>query len=123
MSASALALLFSPTPAHAQVASTTDQKISYYAEKYEVSEDKFRRTVMCESAASTTIQSLVPDEEGPNGQEDSWGIAQIHLPDHPEISKEEALDPDFSLDYMAKVFAKGEAVRKQMWGCYRALYK
>lgn len=95
-----------------------DQKIKYYADLYQVNYDHMYKTIMCESLASTTIQSMHKDPKGPNGREDSWGIAQINLPWNPEVSREEALDVDFSLNFMAKKFALGYAKR---WTCYRNL--
>lgn len=73
-------------------------------------------TIMCESKASTTVQSMYPDPKGPNGREDSWGIAQINLPYHPDVSREEATNPDFALNFMAKHFALG---KQSMWTCYK----
>ena len=40
-------------------------------------------------------------------REKSYGLAQIHLPDHPDVSYEEAINPEFSIEFMAKNFAKG----------------
>lgn len=48
----------------------------------------------------------------------SFGIAQIHLPVHPEITKEEALNPFFSIDWAAREFAAGRA---NEWTCFRQL--
>jgi len=74
------------------------------------------RTVLCESSASSTIQSRHLDPTGPNGREDSWGLAQIHLPSHPSVSREMAQDPDFALEFMAMKFAKG---KQKLWTCYK----
>ena len=52
-------------------------------------------------------------------QEQSFGLAMIHLPDHPDISKTEATDPEFALDWMAQEFAKG---REQQWTCHTLLF-
>lgn len=48
----------------------------------------------------------------------SFGLSQIHLPAHPDITKAEALDPIFSMNYMAQEFAKGKA---NLWTCAREL--
>lgn len=95
------------------------EKIRYYADLYKVDPLSMERTIKCESNASTTRQSEHLDPTGPNGREDSWGLVQIHLPSHPTITREQAIDPDFAIDFMAKHFAKGEAVRDQMWTCYK----
>lgn len=65
------------------------------------------RTLECES-------NLNPKAVGDGGT--SFGIAQIHLPAHPSISKEEALDPYFSITWAAEQFAAGNA---RMWTCWR----
>lgn len=54
-----------------------------------------------------TIQSLYPSKTGPNGREDSWGIAQIHLPDHPNITREQAQNITFSAEFLAQNLAAG----------------
>lgn len=48
----------------------------------------------------------------------SFGVAQVYLPAHPEITKAEALDPDFALDWSAREFSEGH---QNMWTCYRDL--
>lgn len=90
------------------------------AERYGINEIKFTKTLECESANLThNGQSYVVAIDGPNGREDSWGIAQIHLPSHPEITRDQALDPAFALDFAARRFAQGHA---SDWTCYRILY-
>jgi hypothetical protein len=42
-------------------------------------------------------------------REDSWGLAQIHLPSHPEITKEQAQDAKFSISWMASEIKQGRA--------------
>lgn len=54
------------------------------------------------------LQSRIPNKTGPNGREDSWGIAQIHLPDHPTITREQAKDLTFSAEFLAKNLAQGK---------------
>ena len=53
-------------------------------------------------------------------QEKSFGLSQIHLPDHPDISYEEATDPLFSIEWMVKEFSLGHA---SQWTCYTSLYE
>lgn len=48
----------------------------------------------------------------------SWGLVQIHLPKNPTITKAQALDPKFSLDFIIKEFAKGN---QEKWSCYKIL--
>lgn len=85
---------------------------------YGVNENHLLGTLMCESGLRS-IQSRIPSNIGPNGQEDSWGVAQIYLPAHPEITKEQALDADFAIRWAAKEFASGRA---KQWTCWRTLY-
>ncbi len=49
-------------------------------------------------------------------QEKSFGLAAIHLPDHPEVSKEQAVDASFAIDFLAKNLKVGKG---SMWTCYR----
>lgn len=68
--------------------------------KYAEPSDRYliERTIWCESR-NWNIQSKVMR----GGQrEDSWGIGQIHLPSHTGITKEEALDVEFTIEWMAK---------------------
>lgn len=39
-------------------------------------------------------------------REKSYGLAQIHLPDHPETTYEQATDPYYSADFIAKNWEK-----------------
>lgn len=52
-------------------------------------------------------------------QEKSFGLAMVHLPDHPTITREEATDPEFALSWMVQEFAAG---RQSQWTCWRTLY-
>lgn len=77
--------------------------------------DSFFETLRCESGFRNR-QSEIPDPRGPNGYEDSWGIAQIHLPDHPNVTRAQALDPAWAAEWAAEQFAAGNA---HLWTCYR----
>lgn len=101
------------------------EKIKYYAEKYAVNPVVMDRTVKCESQYSTSIQSKAlytkdhPEWGVKKGdQELSFGLSQIHLPAHPTIKKEQAIDPDFALDFLASNLAKGKG---NLWSCYKLL--
>lgn len=67
--------------------------------------------ISCES-------SFNPNAIGDSGK--SYGLSQIHTPSHPDITKEQALDPDFAIEYMAVQFSKGN---QWMWSCYNKLFK
>lgn len=83
--------------------------------------DRFYGTLACESEhfRDVRMQSEYKNPHGPNGREDSWGIAQIHLPDHPDVTREQAQDPSFAVPWAAEEFKEGRATR---WTCYRLLY-
>ena len=68
------------------------------------------------------IQSQVPDPHGPGGHENSWGLAQIWLDPggHPEITKAQATDPAFAIDFAGKLFATGQ---EKQFHCYTKLFK
>lgn len=92
--------------------------IQKYADQYKVSSTEMYHVLKCESGFNS-IQSRVPSIKGPNGREDSWGVAQIHLPAHPTVALEEAMDPEFAIEWTAQQFALG---KQTMWTCYRTLY-
>src|SRR3990167_5104071 len=89
---------------------SVQQLITFYATKYNVSESVMRTVVSCES-------SYKKEAIGDKGK--SFGLVQINLPSHPYVSKEQAFDPDFSLEFLAKNIAKGKG---KMWTCWRRHY-
>jgi hypothetical protein len=94
-----------------------EQEIKTAANKYGVSYEKMYKTIACESGFDTDIKSHHPGE-------DSWGLAQFHLPsrnrtaDGKVITKEMAIDPVIALDAMAYHFSQGNA---RAWTCARQL--
>lgn len=92
-----------------------NQEIEKKAKEYGVSDRIMKAVIKCESNGSTTIQSY----HKKNGKrEESYGLVQIHLPSHPNITHEQAIDPAFAIDFMANQFAQGNA---NLWSCYRML--
>ena len=87
------------------------EEVDRKALEYGGDSDRIWRVLMCESGASTTIQSYHRNKEGV--RENSWGLAQIHLTSHPHITKEQAIDPEFAIDYLAKHLTKGT----DKWSC------
>lgn len=81
--------------------STTDEVIKYIyreAEGAGIDGDAIAHTIYCESMFYN-IQSGIVN----NGvREPSYGLAQIHLPSHPNITAEQALNPYFAVDYLIK---------------------
>lgn len=90
------------------------QKVYNYAEVYKVNPKTMIKIINCENREwDTKLQSRIKNNKGQ--REDSWGLSQIHLPSHP-VSKEQATDPDFALDFMAKNLSKGKG---NMWTCFK----
>ena len=101
----------SPTPSPtATPVPTIKQIIELAAEKHGADYSKMLAVANCESG-------LKPYAIGDGG--DSIGLFQIHLPSHPSVSREEALDPHFAADWSAKKFAAGFG---NIWTCYRQIY-
>ena len=87
-----------------------DREIEEQAAKYGTSAATLKRIVKCESGYVTDIQS---NHVLKYGREQSFGLAQIHLPSHPDISYEQAIDPEFAIAYLAKHYAQGT----DKWSC------
>lgn len=84
--------------------------IEAYAVRYGIPSGALVNTIRCESGFNAKAV-------GDQGQ--SFGMAQIHLPSHPDITREQALDPFFAIDWTAQQFKEGNA---NLWTCYRNLY-
>lgn len=74
----------------------------------------------------TTVLSVVRCEsnfdkgaEHHSSKEDSYGIFQINLRAHPEITKEQALDPLWSTKFAMDQITKGHW---SIWSCYNSIY-
>lgn len=94
------------------------------AQKYHIDGSLMYKVITCEN------NTLNPDRQSElkypydvrewsvrkGEQEKSYGLAMIHLPSHPNISLQQATDPDFALDFMGKEFSSGRA---SQWACYR----
>ena len=93
--------------------------VDKYSKQYKVSGERMMRTLECENPAfDPYLQSYVKADTY-NGRELSFGVAQIHLPSHRELTIEQITDLDFAVEFMAKEFAKGNA---KIWSCYRNIY-
>ena len=88
---------------------TVEQAVKVYGDKYGVNEDLLNYIIKCESGFN--ISSV-----GDKGK--SFGLVQIHLPSHPEVTKQQALDFNFAVEFLSKNIAEGKA---DMWTCYRNL--
>lgn len=92
---------------------SVEDYVRYIAREYEINEYRFAETARCESGF-VPQQSKVINKKGQ--REDSWGIFQIHLPDHPDVSREEAMDIEFATKWSAEQFKKGYP---NLWSCYK----
>lgn len=86
-----------------------DEYVREYAPYRGVDAEEVLAVLKCES-------NLNKDAVGDNGR--SFGVAQIFLPAHPDISEEQALDPEFSIRFIVDAFAAKE---QRMWTCARIL--
>lgn len=85
------------------------------ADKYGVSAHEMAATISCESDFIVTAANPTDSDGG------SWGIAQINIGSdaHPHITKEQAFDPYFAIDFMASEFAKGNQWK---WTCWKSQF-
>lgn len=89
------------------------QEIEEQALQYGHSASYMADLIDCESMGSTTIQSnhaygFTNAKKGiyKGERERSFGLAQIHLPDHPNVTEAQATDPAFAINFMAKNLGK-----------------
>lgn len=104
---------------------TPREIVSVKSKEYGVSETIMVGIIDCESSWDTTLQSKHlysfsdPRRSIVKGErERSYGLVQIHLPDHPNVTLEQATDPEFAVDFLAKNIAQG---RLGMWSCAELL--
>ncbi len=84
------------------------------SESFHLNLKHFNYVIACESSWDPNIQSQAKNPDG--SQENSWGIVQINLDQNPTITKAQAVDPSFALNFMASSWASGLASH---WTCYR----
>ena len=64
--------------------------------KHGINPDTVAHTIYCETMFYNVQSAVVNDGK----QEQSYGLAQIHLPSHPTVTVEQALTPTFAVDWM-----------------------
>ena len=112
-------LTLPPTPiAEAAELSTSDlkQMATEIAKEHSLNTDHFLKVISCESNWDTQIQSAYITKDGT--RENSWGLVQINLSAHPNVTKEQALNPRFALTWMAEQWSLDGA---SMWSCWTIL--
>lgn len=88
-------------------------KVYQYAEIHKNSPKTIIATINCENKDwDPNLQSRIINKQGV--REESYGLAQIYLPAHPNITKAQATDPDFALDYIAQHLGRDDS-----WSCYK----
>lgn len=90
--------------------------VDIYAKKYHVSAKKMMETLENENDTfdfdrQSELKYKKNNRWKLSGYEQSYGIAMIHLPDNPSVTKEEAINPEFAVEFMAKEFALGHQHR------------
>lgn len=112
-----------PATVTEEVSESLDDKITRYARKYGISEARFRALVLCENRSldPTKQSDLYYQFSDPRRgiiigeRERSYGLLQIHLPDHPDVSYSQAIDPDYSLNWGAQRISVGWT----KWSCWK----
>jgi hypothetical protein len=111
-----------PAPAQEDLTKEELVELAYsYANKYGVSGDYMVDLISCENRPwDPELQSQIKyNFNSPNRgivkgeQEQSYGLSMIHLPDHPSVTKEQATDPYYALNFMAEHLANGQNI----WSC------
>lgn len=87
--------------------------VDSYADQYGVSRSIMHAVVKCESGY---VYNVPGDKR--HGAYESFGVSQIHLKDHPDVSYEEAINADFALNFMASEMKAG---RSWQWSCWKKL--
>lgn len=100
--------VLAPQVAHAEVISV-DELVKERANQFHVKESVMREVISCES--DWNVHAI-----GDHGH--ARGLAQINDIYHPEVSQEQAFDPDFAITFMAKAMSEGRASE---WTCWRQL--
>lgn len=92
--------------------------VAQAAKRHNVSLEVMKTVISCESGFDTKIQSKYINPKT-GEREKSFGLVQINLPSHPYVTYEEAIDPYFSAEFLARNLAAGKG---SMWTCYRDIY-
>lgn len=102
---------------------TYREMVDIYAKKYNVSSRLMKAIISCENTEWNPTQqsnlryNFTKAELGifKGEREYSFGLVQINLHYNPNITYEQATDPEFSIELLAKWLSKGYHSR---WGCY-----
>ncbi len=92
----------------------TPKEYTEVLRQYDIPENEVKiilEVLKCESNFVNEQSRIITD----GVREPSYGIAQIHLPSHPDVTKEQALDEEFSIHWTAKKWKQGF----RLWTCYQ----
>lgn len=95
---------------------TPDKAIGFWSQFYNISAEQVTEVIRCESQFNPTTQSFAYKD---GVRENSWGLVQINLDANPQVTKEEATNPDWALPWMLQAWKAGHQNR---WTCYTMHY-
>ena len=96
---------------------TVNELVLQYSKEYDVSATQMKNIMNCENPEQIpTLQSRFTKK---GKREQSYGLVQINLPAHKDITYAQAIDPEFSISFLAEQLSKGNG---KIWSCYRARY-
>ena len=81
--------------------------------KYNLDPQDLYDTISCESSFDSDVQSAYFHD---GVREQSFGLSQINLPSNPKITYEQAIDPEFAVEFMAYHFSQGH---HYLWSCWK----
>lgn len=93
--------------------SDMEEYLRVYALEKGVSYKAAHYTIECESNWDTNVQSIFVKD---GKREESYGLAQINLPSHKQVTLAQAEDPEFAIKFLVDNFAAGKA---SLWSCWR----
>src|ERR1035437_5816361 len=96
---------------------TVSELVLQYSKQYGVSSTTMWTVMKCENKElDPTLQSRIIA----NGKRElSFGLVQIHVPSHPDITLKQATDAEFSIKYLAQQLKKGNG---KQWTCAHILH-
>jgi soluble lytic murein transglycosylase-like protein len=96
--------------------SSVPSLLRYYGKKNGLSDTEVSQVlevVRCESQFNPSAVNIHDSEKG------SWGLAQINLSAHPNITKEQALNKYYASWFITSEFANNNEWK---WTCFRNIY-
>lgn len=109
-----------------QIPPTPQEFAVQMADEYGLNTEHFLATIRCESGWDNVQSKHLQRQKLPKGyvsqgdplREQSFGVVQINLPSN-DVTLEQALDPYWSVKFMAREWSKG---KHRKWSCWKLLY-